>query len=323
MDKCSTGAHSHRQELALSLVRIYGYKTESTSVMFEQLGGQHRRALGWFLDQTNVEIDWPMPLGGMFLANKAKGIHKPAGLEYALSIRQTMDGPYSDNLIQGPQSNWTLKYAQEGSDADYFTNRSLFACMRDEVPVGVFLQKAKKPRPRYQVLGLGKVVNWENGIFEVHSLEHTATTPITVRDFREFDPKANLDNRRRAIRILVMRQGQPEFRSCLLQAYQNRCAITNCAVISVLEAAHILGYRGIQTNHVQNGLLLRADLHSLFDLGLLHVEPQSYRTQLDEALRETEYWSLHGERIRLPSEKSQWPSRHALEARLLSFKNTN
>src|SRR5271155_3471993 len=41
----------------------------------------------------------------------------------------------------------------------------------------------------------------------------------------------------------------------------------------LLEAAHISPYRGLQSNHPQNGLLLRADLHSLFDLGMLAVDP--------------------------------------------------
>ncbi|WP_200883691.1 HNH endonuclease [Archangium violaceum] len=55
-------------------------------------------------------------------------------------------------------------------------------------------------------------------------------------------------------------------------AYGGRCALTDCEEPRVLEAAHIFPYHGPQTNHVTNGLLLRADLHVLFDLGLLRTE---------------------------------------------------
>lgn len=72
---------------------------------------------------------------------------------------------------------------------------------------------------------------------------------------------------------IKLRQGQPGFRRSLLAAYSGRCCITGCAVEPTLEAAHIHPYLGAHTNVVSNGLLLRADVHTLFDLRLITVRP--------------------------------------------------
>ncbi len=54
-------------------------------------------ALQWFIDHTGIEVPWPQPLAdGTFLATRAKGIYKPSWTQYALSIRQTLGGPYPD-----------------------------------------------------------------------------------------------------------------------------------------------------------------------------------------------------------------------------------
>ncbi len=50
-----------------------------------------------------------------------------------------------------------------------------------------------------------------------------------------------------------------------MDAYGGRCAVTNCDIEDVLEAAHISPYNGPSTDQVYNGLLLRTDIHTLFD----------------------------------------------------------
>src|SRR5579862_5392280 len=91
-----------------------------------------------------------------------------------------------------------------------------------------------------------------------------------------FDPSGTDDARTYIAKIIAVRQGQPRFREALLGAYGGRYAISRCDVAEVLEAAHVLPYRGKQTNHVQNGILLRGDLHTLFDLGLIAVETRRF-----------------------------------------------
>jgi predicted restriction endonuclease len=83
-------------------------------------------------------------------------------------------------------------------------------------------------------------------------------------------------------------------------------------VLEVLEAAHIRAFRGPHTNHIQNGLLLRADLHSLFDLGLIGVDPETWTVLVSSRLRDTAYGSLAGQSVRLPAEPSKRPDSLAL-----------
>lgn len=79
------------------------------------------------------------------------------------------------------------------------------------------------------------------------------------------------DARERTLAEIAIRRGQPQFRAALLETYNRRCAVTGTADDAVLEAAHIMPYRGKQTNLVTNGLLLRSDIHTLFDRHLITV----------------------------------------------------
>jgi len=128
----------------------------------------------------------------------------------------------------------------------------------------------------------------------------------------DFNPTSIMDGRKKTFAEVVRRQGQPRFRSELLDAYGCCCAITDCDVVSVLEAAHIIPYAGPDTNNVSNGLLLRADIHTLFDLGEIKVDG-NYVIHVSERLIQSTYGALHGKRIRLPSDKSKKPHVKALE----------
>ncbi len=81
---------------------------------------------------------------------------------------------------------------------------------------------------------------------------------------------------------------------------------------AALEAAHIIPYRGPQTNHPTNGLLLRADMHDLFDLGLVAVD-ESLRLLLARELVGTQYEQYAGQRLWMPPEPELRPNAEALE----------
>ena len=79
-----------------------------------------------------------------------------------------------------------------------------------------------------------------------------------------------------------------------------------------LEAAHIVPYRGPQTNHLSNGLLLRADMHDLFDLGLIAVS-ESMTLLLANELEGTQYEQYSDVPIWLPPEPELRPNADALQ----------
>ncbi|MHB8878606.1 MAG: HNH endonuclease, partial [Myxococcaceae bacterium] len=126
-----------------------------------------------------------------------------------------------------------------------------------------------------------------------------------------FDPSAIEDGRERVAREIAIRRGQAAFRQQLLATY-GCCAMTGCTVEAALEAAHIVRYQGPGTNHPTNGLLLRADVHTLFDFGLLAVDAAALSILVAASLSGTEYAGLGGQPLRI-THASVSPSREALQ----------
>lgn len=129
-----------------------------------------------------------------------------------------------------------------------------------------------------------------------------------------FDPRSVNDARQYTLTSIAQRQRQPQFRDKLLRVYGHKCAISGCDVDAALEAAHIIKYRGPKTNHVQNGILLRADLHVLLDLGLLTINAGDMKVRLHRSLRGTYCSEFEAKSLRLPKRKDCWPSKAALAA---------
>ncbi|MFN3256976.1 MAG: HNH endonuclease [Ilumatobacter sp.] len=112
-------------------------------------------------------------------------------------------------------------------------------------------------------------------------------------------------------REVEARLGQREFRSNLMKAYDNRCAITGCEVETVLQAAHIRGVRDGGDHGVANGLLLRADIHNLFDRGLIWIDAD-LKTRVAPELKGSEYAQYDGRKLLRPTVVRDRPSKSSL-----------
>lgn len=115
------------------------------------------------------------------------------------------------------------------------------------------------------------------------------------------------DTRVRTLVGIRLRQGQQAFRGNLLRAYTERCAVTGTAITSLLEAAHIVSYLGPHTNRTDNGLLLRADIHTLFDLSLLTVLANDLVVRCSPELQGSEYEGLDGRAVTPPANPHERP----------------
>jgi hypothetical protein len=122
---------------------------------------------------------------------------------------------------------------------------------------------------------------------------------VLEKDSEVFDPKNIEDARRRIKTSICERRGQSVFRQKLLRLFGGRCIITDCDVEDALEAAHIIPYKGDHTNHPSNGLLLRADIHTLFDLRSIAIDTKTMQILLLPSLKNSSYRKLAGKRIRL------------------------
>ena len=116
---------------------------------------------------------------------------------------------------------------------------------------------------------------------------------------------------------VVPRLGQPIFRIRVLDAYDRACAVTHEHSLPVLDAAHIVPYASGGQHEVSNGLLLRSDLHRLFDHGYVTVD-EDMRFVVGNRLRDDfangrSYYSLNGDRLALPDDTRLIPDTVALE----------
>ncbi|MHB0972257.1 MAG: HNH endonuclease [Thermoanaerobaculia bacterium] len=114
------------------------------------------------------------------------------------------------------------------------------------------------------------------------------------------------------------RLGQSSFRVMVTEAYKRRCAITGESTLVTLEAAHILPFAREGQHEVRNGLLLRADFHRLFDVGLVAVTPE-LRVRVSPRIREAwsngrVYYRLNDQPLAvLPDRPADRPDRDLLE----------
>ncbi len=117
--------------------------------------------------------------------------------------------------------------------------------------------------------------------------------------------------------ISRVRVGQGAFRLMVTEAYKRACSITGDHTLPVLEAAHIKPFSASGPHAVSNGLLLRADLHKLYDEGYLTIT-EDYHVEISPALREEFhngriYYELHGKRLAsLPERPLELPGRDYL-----------
>jgi putative restriction endonuclease len=118
--------------------------------------------------------------------------------------------------------------------------------------------------------------------------------------------------------IVLPRLGQGSFRIVVTDAYERRCALTGERTLPVLDAVHIKPYSVHHRHEVSNGMLMRSDLHRLFDEGYLTIDPVDRRIQVSSRIREEfengkEYYKLHGQPVRDPKQAIYRPHMDNLE----------
>ncbi len=117
--------------------------------------------------------------------------------------------------------------------------------------------------------------------------------------------------------LIRPRLGQGAFRVSVTDVYQHRCAVTREKTLPILDAAHIRPYGQGGQHEITNGLLLRTDIHKLFDLGYVTVSNDG-RFEVGHRLKEDfengrHYYEMHGQQLLMPRESEQRPAREFLE----------
>ncbi len=118
--------------------------------------------------------------------------------------------------------------------------------------------------------------------------------------------------------LVKPRLGQGGFRIGVTEAYHRRCAITGEKTLPVLNASHIKPYAQDGPHSINNGLLLRQDIHTLFDRGYITINNENI-VEISKRIKEDygngkEYYAYHGKKINnVPDYEEEKPSRGFLE----------
>ncbi|MFN5594462.1 MAG: pentapeptide repeat-containing protein, partial [Aphanizomenon sp.] len=102
-----------------------------------------------------------------------------------------------------------------------------------------------------------------------------------------------LNNKGEPQKCPPQREGQAEFKNELIQTYGYKCLISGCEIEEIIEAAHIIPYSKIESHDVANGLLLRVDLHRLFDAHLIAIHPITRKVLISEQIAK-DYQDIRG-----------------------------
>jgi putative restriction endonuclease len=117
--------------------------------------------------------------------------------------------------------------------------------------------------------------------------------------------------------LIRPRLGQGAFRVSVTDVYQHRCAVTGEKTLPILDAAHIRPFGEGGEHEISNGLLLRTDIHRLFDLGYVTVSNDGQfevgRRLKDDFENGRHYYTMQGQPLLMPPKLEQRPGREFLE----------
>jgi len=249
-----------------------------------------------------------------------QGIWKPRQLDAALSIRTTYTRPgatppYED--AEGPDG--LLRYKYRGTDPQHYENRALRRAKEDGLPLiwfvgiapGVYL-------PRWPVWLVAE---------EQEQLQFAVAMDLSQRALAS--AATHDDEQRRYVeRLTRLRLHQPVFRSRVLFAYEQRCAICRLRHRPLLDAAHIIpdtDPRGQPV--VPNGLALCKIHHAAYDQDIIGVRPDLVVDVREDVLAEIDgpmlrhgIQEMKGVRLTVPRERAARPDRQRLEERYEHFR---
>jgi hypothetical protein len=168
------------------------------------------------------------------------------------------------------------------------------------------------PNPRLNNTDL-KEPNEAPAVHEIAISRKVKLRPLTTEGWQEIYDAAQLKAqlskdaaqelaRQKKLGEQATRRGQQDFSKTMRNSYKGRCAITGCATSDALQAAHIRVLKNRDDNHAQNGLLLRSDIHALFDALLITLSTDGKTVKISHSLTDPSYAYLENAKVFQPEE---------------------
>ncbi len=289
--------------------------------MNDQDADIRRTAMEWLCEQTAIhgpELPWSLLLHGFRFQGERiplvsqRGIWKPRRMELPLSIRTSWKDPYGDSYDPVRES---LRYRYYGTDPNHADNWGLRRLIAEQRKL-IYFHGTR--RAMYHAI-------WP--VIVVHD------DPIQLTFWLQAESAAGAIGdpdieRRYATREVQQRLHQRLFRSRVLSAYGDACAMCRLRRLEFLDAAHIVGDRKPEgAPDVSNGLSLCKIHHTAFDSLLLGVDPDrvihvrpDLLTERDGPMLRHGIQELHRQPIQLPRRKEHHPDRDKLALRYREFR---
>jgi putative restriction endonuclease len=212
----------------------------------------------------------------------------------------------------------TSKYASRHSTTFLPTEDPEIGCIILDRPI--FFDESEFFRPEDYGKSFPRQVVKLKYFNEDFDEESVGRVEPSITSFKPFQLVADKGTAYKSRRVRD-RIGQAAFRQRVLGAYGYRCCVTRDSTVEVLEAAHIQPYINSESNHIQNGLALRADFHKLFDAGLITIDDDCHLVVSDH-LKSRTYTAYHGQEVLVPDDDSLKPSKEALKVhRSIVYRN--
>jgi hypothetical protein len=241
---------------------------------------------------------------------KPSSLDSKNGIQYDNHLNLTVFTIYDDRLDKVNQSYVEVALGDYAINKEYgIAQDTVLEWFQDFI-----LRNAQEAKPKAPEFWQRVALRTEKEVSAFcSSLIAFLENPPTAIEVQKPEPKQipSLIPDERVVREIWARRGQAEFRGELLAAYNGKCAITGCAETEVLEAAHIVPYREEQAYSINNGLLLRADVHILFDLFCISINPNTGNVVVSQKLSQ-DYQVYNDKPVRLPSDQKNYPDGAAI-----------
>lgn len=279
-----------------------------------------------------------------YLVTRARGVYKPKGSEYALSVKIIADSRYGnkDSISYLQDGRWSITYSPPTSPNDRSAmsdKNALLKCMSDKVPLVVLERLTDKYDKlqgcTYKILGLGLIESYnsdedrfvivgidDSSLMEISQIPDTEDASQEVQLYAHLSDEFQLFiEEKRVSYTATSPQRDSAFRRLVLREYDYTCAVCGLKVqlggLSEVTAAHIVPKEQNSTDDPRNGLALCRTHHWAFDNGLFTLT-DDYRITLSPVLmiadtNNFDLMNMDGKQILLPNNEAICPPKEVLD----------